>query len=122
MRPDPERQADTRILEDLNLRIGDAENRGDRDWLAGILAPHLAFQRADPARTVDNESQFLDKLKSGGSRVTRIESIRFYGERAIVTCIVIVGKESYHNLRLFVRREGEWKLLGWANEPVTRGP
>ena len=117
MRPDPERLADTKILEDLNLKIGDAENRGDRKWLEGILAPRLAFQRADPARTVDTESQFLEKLKPGGNRVTRIESIRFYGERAIVTCIVAVGGQSYHNLRLFVRREGDWKLLGWANEP-----
>jgi hypothetical protein len=42
-------------LRELNLKIGDAENRGDRDW---------------------------------------------------------------HNLRLFVRRSGDWKLLAWANEPA----
>jgi hypothetical protein len=23
-----------------------------------------------------------------------------------------------HNIRLFVRVEDDWKLLGWANEPV----
>jgi hypothetical protein len=27
--------------------------------------------------------------------------------------------EKFHNLRLFVRREGQWKLLGWANERLT---
>ena len=41
----------------------------------------------------------------------------------MVTCIVTVAdgdeRKRFHNVRLFVRSgEGEWRLLGWANEPM----
>jgi hypothetical protein len=36
-----------------------------------------------------------------------------------VKCIVTCGEERFHNLRLFVRLEQQWKLLGWANERLT---
>lgn len=42
--------SDQVALTDLNKKIGEAENRGDRDWLAWILARRLAFQRADARR------------------------------------------------------------------------
>jgi len=112
-------QNDEQALKELNGKIGDAENRGDHEWLAGVLAPKLAFQRADEQKTVDDQVAFLQKVKSGGSRETQIvEPIDLYGDRAIVKCIVTVGNQRFHNLRLFVRREGQWKLLGWANEPL----
>lgn len=108
---------DDQVLHELNVKIGDAENRGDRDWLAGILAPRLAFQRADDQKTADDQVAFLQKVKAGGKRVTRIiEPIELYGDRAIVKCIVTVEGQEFHNLRLFVRRDGSWKLLAWANE------
>jgi hypothetical protein len=111
--------ADEQALKELNEAIGDAENRGDREWLSGILAPRLAFQRADKARTVDDQVAFLQKVTPGGDRVTRIiEPIEVCGDRAIVKCIVTAGGQDFHNLRLFVRREGKWKILGWANEQV----
>lgn len=110
---------DEAALKQLNLRIGDAENSGDQQWLSTILAPRIAFQRADELRTVDDQVAFLQKVKSGGTRVTSIvEPIELYGDRAVVKCIVKVGEQEFHNLRLFVRREGRWKLLGWANEPA----
>jgi hypothetical protein len=110
---------DERQLKALNEQIGDAENRGDRVWLAGILAPRLAFQRANDARTVDDHIAFLQKVDAGGDRVTRvIEPIEVYGDRAIVQCVVTMGDKKFHNLRLFVRRDGYWKLLAWANEPM----
>jgi hypothetical protein len=116
---DVPRAADERRLRELNEAIGVAENTGDAPSLAKVLAPRLAFQRADPARTVDDRDAFLAKVKSGGTRVTRVlEPIQLFGDRAIVQCIVSVGGTDYHNLRLFVRRDGEWKLLGWANEAV----
>jgi len=53
-----------------------------------------------------------------GKRITKIiEPIEIYGNRAIVKCIVKLDGKEYHNIRLFVRHEGVWKLLGWANEP-----
>ena len=110
---------DKQALRELNTRIGAAEDNGDREWLATILAPRLAFRRADEARTVDDQVAFLQKVKAGRTSVTRIiEPIEIYGNRAMVQCIVTVGAQEFHNLRLFVRHEGGWKLLGWANEPV----
>jgi len=111
---------DIRELTELNTRIGDAENLGDREWLATILAPRLAFQRADQARTVDDHVAFLQKVARGGTRITRvIEPIMLYGQRAIIRCVVKVGDQEFDNLRLLVKRDGGWRLLAWANEPVT---
>ena len=79
--------SDLAALTDLNMKIGEAENRGDRDWLAGILAPMLAFQRADDRKTIDDRVAFLQKVKAGGKRVTRIiepiELVRRSGGRAM---------------------------------------
>jgi hypothetical protein len=113
---------DIQALTKLNTEIGEAENRGDRKWLATILAPRLAFQRADESRTVDDHVAFLQKAAPGGTRTTRIiEPIELYGDRAIVRCIVTIGDQEFDNLRLFVRRDEGWKLLAWANEPATTG-
>jgi hypothetical protein len=110
---------DRQTLSELNLRISEAEKNGDREWLATILAPRLAFQRADASRTFDDQVAFLQKVKAGGGGTTRIiEPIELYGNRAVVQCIVAVGAQEFHNLRLFVRHDGHWKLLGWANEPA----
>ena len=106
---------DIDALKELNIRIGDAENVGDSEWLAGVLAPRLAMQKANGA--IEDRESFLRQVTSGGNRVSRIlEPIQLYGNRAVVECVVTVGDREIHNLRLFVRREGDWKLLGWANE------
>jgi hypothetical protein len=117
---------DRKTLEDLNVKIGEMEDQGDRDawyWLDGILAPQLAFRRANGS--FDNRCEFLKKVKPREphepKRVTEIVSIDLHGNRAIVTCIVTMGDKRYHNLRLFVRdeeHEEQWKLLGWANEQI----
>ena len=87
-----EASPDTQALRALNLRIGEAENVGDRTWLAGVLAPRLAFQRADPARSVDDAEAYLAKVKAGGDRETRIvEPIEVFGNRAVVQCVVRSG-------------------------------
>ena len=113
---------DEQALRELNMKIGDAETKGDRGRLGTILAPRLAFQRADEQRTIDDQVAFLQKVKPaarGEERVTRIiEPIEVLGNRAIVRCVVRVGEMEFHNLRVFVRREGTWKLLAWANEPM----
>ncbi len=110
---------DHQDLYDLNIKIGEAENTGNREWLLSILAPRLAFQRADEQQTLDDQVAFLQKIKSGGNRVTRVvEPIELYGNRAIVQCVVKADGKEFHNLRLFVRRDGDWKLLAWANEPM----
>ena len=105
-------------LRAINVRINDAENAGDRDFLAGILAPELAFLRAD-GKTVDDGGRFLQKVKPRGRCELTVEHIEVLGMRAIVNCVVTCGKDRFHNVRLFVRLEGQWKLLGWANERLT---
>lgn len=116
-----DKQADTGALEQLNIEIGDAESKGDRERLADFIAPELAFRRADRT-TIDNRAAFLRKVKQNEPRETKVESIEVFGDRAVVRCIVTVkyvsGDKSFHNLRLFVRYDAKWKLLGWANEPL----
>jgi hypothetical protein len=117
-------QRDKQTLEQLNIRIGVEESKGDnesRAWLDSIIAPKLTFRRAD-ATTIDSREEFLKKVKPSVPRETKVESIELHGDRAVVTCIVTMksldGDKRFHNLRLFVRHEGQWKLLGWANEPL----
>jgi hypothetical protein len=104
---------DDEALRTLNARLNEAENAGDRDFLAAILAPELAFLRAD-GKTVDDAGRFLQKVAP-----REFEQIEVLGTRAIVKCVVTRGEERFHNIRLFVRLEGQWKLLGWANERLT---
>lgn len=109
---------DEQALRELNEKITSAENNGAVDWLASILAPRLAFQRADEQKTVDDQVSFLQKVNPGGERVTHsMGPIQVFGDRAVVQCIITDRGKNFHNLRLFVRRGGQWKLLAWANEP-----
>src|SRR5688572_6364077 len=112
---------DHAALERLNHDINHAEIRGDPNYLAGIMAPRLVFQRADAAKTVDDREAFLTKVpeKKGDRTLRVIAPIQVFGDRAIVQCVVTQNGRDYHNLRLFVRRDGAWKLLGWANELMT---
>jgi hypothetical protein len=114
-------QNDIEVLTQLNVQIGEAESKGDRNWLEGVIAPKLAFRRAD-GTTIDDQTDFLKKVARRDPSETQVESIDLNGDRAIVKCIVTVrsasGNNRYHNLRLFIRHEGKWKLLGWANEPL----
>jgi hypothetical protein len=109
---------DEDALRTVNKAINDAENAGDRNALASVLAPELAFMRAD-GKTVDDAGRFLMKVaRKPEPGVLTIESVDIVGNRAVVRCIVTQGGRDYHNLRLFVRTDGNWKLLGWANEAV----
>ena len=113
---------DLQTLEQLNIQIGDEESKGDtesRNWLESILAPQFAFSRADGI-TFDNRDKFIEKVKPSDQRETEIVSIDLHGDRAVVACVVTLKspghEKKFHNLRLFVRYQKEWKLLGWANQ------
>lgn len=121
-------QKDIEELKKLNIQIGDLETAGNAKGLDGVIAPKLAFRRAnrdiDERGTVGGSQAdgFLDKVKPGPDRDTEIESIHLYGDRAVVTCIVTMPRQppnkKYHNVRLFIRVKEDWKLLGWANEEL----
>lgn len=113
---------DKQVLEKLNTKIGKAESKGDLKSLTDIIAPEFAFRRA--SGKIDGGIDFLKAVKAGDPRKTHIESIDLYGKRAIVKCVVSMGDKKFHNIRLFVwidgqeGQEGQWKLLGWANEQL----
>jgi hypothetical protein len=115
---------DIEVLTKLNMEIGNRETAGDaaaHAWFEERLAPKLAFRRAD-LKTVDDRTEFIRKVAPADPRETLVQSVDVNGNAAFVRCIVTVksaaGEKSYRNLRLFVRDGGDWKLLGWANEPV----
>ena len=54
----------------------------------------------------------------GGPATHGPEFARFLVERGHEVTVVTMGGRDFHNIRLFVRRDGKWKLLGWANEAV----
>jgi uncharacterized protein DUF4440 len=110
-------------LKALNIRIGAAESKGDKPakkWLGDVIAPVLGFRRA--SGRFAGRDEYLKAVAPSDRRDTTIEAIDIYGDRAVVRCIVVVqsptGEKSYHNLRLFVKQDGNWKLLGWANEAL----
>jgi hypothetical protein len=108
-------------LRRVNVSISIAEDAGDAQGLDGLLAPKLAFRRAN-GEVVDRE-EFLAGVKRSGPRQTTLRAIVMLGrDRALVTCDVslpVDGEQTtFENARLFIRTGGdEWKLLGWANEP-----
>jgi hypothetical protein len=114
---------DRRELERLNVESGMAESRGDAEWLRGVIAPELVFQRANGA--VTTAEGFLMKVAPSAPRETTIESVQLYGGRAVVTCVVTMPVEGvpkrFHNVRLWVRRPAGWVMLAWANEAVAGG-
>jgi hypothetical protein len=117
-----DKQNDKQLLEKLNNEMGNAESEGDLKWLTDIIAPEFAFRRA--SGKIDGGVDFLKAVKASGPRKTDIESVDVYGKRAIIKCIVTIGDSKFHNIRLFVwidgqeGQGGQWKLLGWANEPL----
>jgi hypothetical protein len=106
---------DNETLQTLNTAINDAENEGNREFLASVLAPTLSFYRANG--NIDDADRFLQKVARKPSPGTlTLERIELLGNRAIVQCVVTQDGKRFHNIRLFVRLDGKWKLLAWANE------
>jgi hypothetical protein len=108
-------QSDIEALVRCNEEITIAENAGDFAQLGAFIASQLAFLRRDGS--VVNRDVFL-QVPRPGHRALRIESIQVFGARAVVACTVADSGMVTHNLRLFVKEQDEWKLLGWANEPA----
>jgi hypothetical protein len=110
-------------LAGINERIGTAESNGDVGYLDSVLAPVLGFRRASGV-CVDRQ-HFLNDVAPGPPRTTRVESVEVPDDdRAVVRSVVEIGDgakhRTYDNFRLFVRVDGAWKLLGWANAERRR--
>jgi uncharacterized protein DUF4440 len=110
-------------LADLNIRIGEAESKGDAEakaFLGDAIAPVLGFRRA--SGKLDGRAEYLQAIAPSHERTTAIEAVEVYGNRALVRCVVTMksaaGEKRFHNIRLFVKHEGKWRLLGWTNEAM----
>ena len=117
---------DLQALEALNLRIGELESADAGEGKAAaeaageldrIIGPQLAFRKAN-GEIVGRDQFIHPETKNAARRDTEVTSISLHGDRAVVECMVTMAGTRYHNLRLFVREGTEWKLLGWANEPI----
>jgi len=115
-------QSDLEWLRSTNIEIGNAETQGNKAFFEALLAPSLAFRRAN-GQVVDRPT-FIVGLGPSAKRTTNIQSIKLLEHnRALVECTVTMEADAkrFHNIRLFVR-EGPskpWTLLAWANEPST---
>lgn len=107
---------DIEALLRLNEAINAAENAGDLAALGTMIASRLAFRRRDGS--IVDRNAFLSAPRSGERRL-QVESVQVHGARAVVACTVTMAGTRTHNLRLFAKEDGAWKLLGWANEPAA---
>jgi hypothetical protein len=105
-------------LRRLNEQLTIEENAGNRLFFETRLAPVFALKRANGC--LDSREMFLLSLKPGGERRCDPKSIdvSLVGRaRALVSCVVTVDNDSFHNIRLFIKdADGRWVLLSWANE------
>jgi hypothetical protein len=116
-------ETDLEWLRSTNIEIGNAETQGNKEFFETLLAPCLAFRRAN-GQILDRPN-FIAGVSPSAKRTTNIQSITVLEKnRALIECTVTMeddgGAKRFHNVRLFVR-EGEsnqWMLLGWANEPI----
>jgi hypothetical protein len=104
----------------LNEEICNLENdpnEANKKRLSEIIASSLAFQKRNG--DIVDRSGFLEASNPGDRRIKPESfSVNADGNRAVVSCVVTMNGQDTHNIRLFVKKEGNWKLLGWANEPV----
>ncbi len=111
-------------LKTINTEMVRHENEGStedaRAYFFDLLTDMFVFRRASGV-VVDRQA-FLKALTSGGDRalIGEIEVTPLGEERALVRSTVqtYVGgdRRTFDNARLFVRIEGRWRLLAWANE------
>jgi hypothetical protein len=115
---------DIERLTELNVTIGEHETAADEkavQFFEDLLAPIFAFKRIDK---IQKRKDFFENLKPGSPRTTLVKEVMIFGDRAVVTCVVTMNGQNYHNIRLFYLEEPSgrgagptygWKLLGWAN-------
>ena len=98
----------------INQEITRAENAGDAETLATLVASELAFRRANGK--IEGRKAFLEAAKPSGPRVLEaIDPLLVVDQRAVIRCTICMGEERFDNIRLFIQEGEQWKLLGWAN-------
>lgn len=121
----------SRELHDVERQWNDARAHGDAAALDRILAEGWTVTHANG--TTDTKAQYLADLKSGARRFSGdvAESavvIRLYGDTAVLSgesesSVTLNGQRqggSLHFTRVYVRRNGAWKMI--VSHATTRQP
>lgn len=115
-------------LQELNLKIAEAENQKDAQFFANLLSEKLLFRRANGA--VIGKAEFLEDLQKPNPFTERVAgSIEVIEDpavsgRALVTLIVRTSKadgakQYFRNIRFFTRTAAGWELDAWYNYEIT---
>lgn len=115
----------------VETQWNDARAKGDVATLDRILVDDWTVTHANG--TTDTKARYLADLKSGArkfsSAVTEHDvSVRFYGDTAIVagssqSTVTLNGQPqggALHFTRVFVKRDGAWKMV--VTQATTRQP
>jgi Domain of unknown function (DUF4440) len=117
------------FLEQLNVRIGDAEMRRDELFLKNILADELVFRRAS-GKIVTKDEYLAELVKPENTYeylVSEAVEIAFNEDSALVSLVVRAkGKRgatefegSFQNLRVFVKQAEKWCCVVWFNTRIS---
>lgn len=114
-------EGDAGALNELNQRMLEAEESGDRNELASALSQDFTITRASGEKQ-DRET-FLDAVENNKNRgrSADLSDVRFYKDCAIYTCRVTTTRDKdgkatvghFWNTRMFVRQDNEWLCLVW---------
>lgn len=126
----PHNTAEEALIE-LNIKIGEAEERRDEAFLAGILADDLKFRRANGA--VVDKAAYLAALREPANtyEYVRCEDVEahVYENTAVVALKVrakgarggMPFEGTFRNIRVFLKQPGgqpDWRCYMWFNERI----
>lgn len=112
-------------LKRTNVRFADWEQRRDDkaiENLDKVLSTELVFRRADGK--IVGKREFMAGLREPSpfaKRESENVAVEVREDRALVTLTVTTVKADgtegrYRNIRLFTRRDGDWRLEFWFND------
>lgn len=106
----------------INERIGEAEVKGDAEFLRAVLADELIFRKGDGS--VVNKEEFLrDVPNKKFERESSEIKVTFdnEGNLALVTLKIRALGSKFRNLRVFERRgdAAGWQCIVWFNTKLN---
>jgi hypothetical protein len=121
-------QDDRRELQELNVKIGEAEKGRDADFLRTVLADDLYFRRASGV-VVDRATYLVDLAKPENTYeylVSEDVAVTVYESTAVASLRVRAKgtKDNtpfegvYRNTRLFLKQPEGWRCAVWFNTRI----
>ena len=110
-------------LLELERQWLDAFAKPDRTVLERLMTDDYISNNADGS--VTDRSQSIAAAEagffSGTSNTSEDVKVRIYGDVAVITCTdTVVGKFNgqFRHTSIWVKRKGNWQVLGWQGTPV----